>query len=291
MPYATRRLACYEKLYESGGSKAFHFFTTEARRSQTVVTDFTALYKSLNKASQALHNMFEFFNEAGPQHTAKFFSEVRFFSAVASTEGLLVRIHRAVQVAKDRMIIPGYPLHFEFREYAKIPRETFDREPVVQLFSKILINYGVDKLFGLPQDAAKTIAAKLRNKPGEQRLRDNPNFYRHGQGGNTPNNSRRLASSRIPTLTTSRGRSDQTRISVETEQGGVLPGSAKIATPMLNQSCEILQGRTTTPTQSQAPQSTQVSNSSAKRCRTQSEDGNPPQRTKRLKPDRDSSQK
>ena len=188
------------------------------------------------------------------------------------------------------MIIPGYPLHFEFREYARIPRETFDREPVVQLFSKILVNYGVDKLFGLLQDAAKTIAAKLRNKPGEQRLRDNPTFYRHGQGGDTPNNSRRLASSRIPTLTTSRGRSDQTRISVETEQGGVLPGSAKIATPMLNHSSDILQGRRTTPTQSQAPQLTQVSSSSAKRCRTQSEYGHPPQRTKRLKPDRDSSQ-
>ena len=141
MPDATRRLACYEKLDEVGESRAFHFFTIEGRRSQTATTDLTALYQSLNNASQALHNMFEFFNDAGPQHTAKFFFEVRFFSAVASTEGLLVRIHRAVQLGEGRVHIPGYLLRFEFREYARIPREEFDREPVVKLFSKILVSY------------------------------------------------------------------------------------------------------------------------------------------------------
>ena len=149
---------------------------------------------------------------------------------------------------------------------------------------------GWNKLFGLLQDAAKAIVAKLRNTPEEQRLRDNPNFYRHGQGGNTPKTSRRLASSRISTLTASRGNSDQTRNSVDTEQNGLLPGPANIATPMLNQSSDIMKGRTTTSTQSQAPQSTRVSSSSAKRCGTQSGDGSPPQRIERLKLDRDFSQ-
>lgn len=283
MPYATQRLACYEDLYGSGESKAFPFFTLRAKRSQTVTTDSTALYQSLNNASQALHNMFEFFNDAGPQHTAQFFSEVRIFSAVASTEGLLVLIHRAVQVAEDRINIPGYPLRFEFREYASIPRETFDREPVVKLFSKILVNYGVDKLFGLLQDAAETLAGKLKNEPGKRSLRQDPYFYSDGQGGTRPRDRNTPASSRMPTLTASRGRSEQNPMSVDTERSGMLLGSTNMAAPSSNQSVDMSRDGSATPTQSQPPPSPQVSSSGAKRRRNQKEDVNPPRKPKRLR--------
>ena len=248
MPDATRRLVCYERLDEIGVSKAFHFLTIEGRRSQTVTTDLTALYQSLNNSSQALHNMFEFFNDAGPQHAGKFFSEVRVFSAVASTEGLLVRIHRAAQLDEDRIHMPGYPLRFEFREYARIPRDKFDREPVVKLFSKILVSYGTDKLFGLLQDAAKTLAEKLENDPGERGLRYDPFFYRHGQGGNTPKESRTPASGELRTLTASRDRSERTRTSVDTERSEILRGPTNMAAQQSNLSVDTSPGRTATPT-------------------------------------------
>ena len=283
MPNATRRLVCYQKLDGSGELKAFHFFTIEGRRSQTVTSDLTALYQSLNNASQALHNMFEFFNDAGPQHAAKLFSEVRFFSAVASTEGLLVRIHRAVLLDEDRIHIPGYPLRFEFRKYARIPREKFDREPVVKLFSKILVSYGTEKLFGLLQDAAETLAEKLKNEPGERGLRYDPFFYSHGQGGNTPKKSRAAASSRLQTLTASRVSSEQTRMSVDTERSELLRGSTDVAAQRSNQSVDTSRGGTATRTQSQSPPSPQVSNSGAKRRNNQTDDVNPPQKTKRLR--------
>ena len=61
LPYATRRLACYEKPDELGQSRAFHFFTIEGKRSLTALQDKVAMYQNLNNASQALHNMFEFF--------------------------------------------------------------------------------------------------------------------------------------------------------------------------------------------------------------------------------------
>ena len=281
MPYATRRLACYEKPDVNGGSKAFHFFTIEGKRALIVTTDPTALYQSLNNASQALHNMFEFFNDAGPRHRAKFFSEVRFFSAVASTEGLIVRIHRAVQVAEngseDSDTIPNYPLRFEFRELERVPREKFDRETVLKLLGKILVGYGVGKLFGLLQDAAKTLTEKLKSDPGESNLRQNPNFYRHGQVGNTSRNSR------TSTLTASRGPSVQSPMSIVTERSGVLPSSATMATPRPNQSFDMSHGRTATPTQSQPPSSTQVSSPGAKRGRNQQEDGNTPEKSQRLR--------
>ena len=275
MPRATQRLACYENPYEDGECRVFHFFTIEAERSLTSGTDRTAKYQSLNNASQALHNMFEFFNDAGPRHRDKFFSQVRFFSAVASTEGLNIRIHRATRVAENDSNIPGYPLQFEFRQFAKVSRDKFDRETVLKLFGRILLGYGVEKLRGLLQDAAKTLAEKLQKEPDKFTPRMSLNFYRYGQVDNTP------ASSRKPTLTASRGRSEQSQMSLGTERSGCLPGSANMAAPWSNQSVDMLRGGTATPTQSQPPQSTQVSSPGAKRGRNQQEDGNPPEKSRR----------
>jgi hypothetical protein len=250
MPYATRRLAYYETPNRRGSSKAFHFFTIQGRRENTQ----TARYQNLNNASQALHNMFDFFQVAGPRHRDNFFSEVRFFSAVASTEGLNVRIHRAIDLGKngseDDFLTPEYPLRFEFREFVTVEEnrfyhKKFDRKTVLELFGKILVGYGVEKLYGLLQDAARDLCAKLKKDPKGFRLREDANFYRHDQVDNTPVNSR------MPTLTALGGYS--------------------------------VRSRTATPTQSQPSPSTQVSSSSAKRCRNRSEDGNPPQGTKGLR--------
>lgn len=277
MPYATQRLACYETPDRRGSSRAFHFFTIQGRRENTLA----ARYQNLNNASQALHNMFEFFQDAGPRHKDNFFSEVRIFSAIASMEGLSVRIHRAIDVSenrsKDDVHIPGYPLRFEFREFVTVEKDKFDRKTVLELFGKILVGYGVEKLHGLLQDAARDLWEKLKKDPEGMRLRENADFYRHGQVSNT------AGSSRIASLTASRGHSVQSPMSTDTERSETLPGSANMAAPMLNQSFDMLRGRTTTPTQSQAPQSTQVSTTSVKRRKDQSEDGNPLQRTKRLR--------
>ena len=121
----------------------------------------------------------------------------------------------------------------------------FDRKTVLELFGKILVGYGVEKLYGLLQDAARDLWEKLKKDPEEFMLREDANFYRHDQVDNTPVNST------LPTLTASRGYS--------------------------------VRSRTATSTQSRPSPSTQVSSSSAKRCRNRSEDGNPPQGTKRLR--------
>ena len=281
MPYATQRLACYEKPDRLGGSRVFHFFTIEGKRSLTPTDDDTAMYQSLNNASQALHNMFEFFQDAGPQHREKFFSEVRFFSAVASTEGLNVRIHRATQVAEngseDDFIIPGYPLRFEFREFVRVSKDNFDRKTVLELFGKILVSYAIEKLHGLLQDAAKALVEKLDKDPEGFKSRQNANVYRHGQDGNTPR------SSRLPTPTASRGPSVHSLMSVEAGSSGILPGSSNIAAPNPDQSFDMLRNQTVTPTQSQPPPSTQVSSSSGKRRRNRLEDGESSRRTQKPK--------
>ena len=83
LPEATQALACFENS-DAGASRIFHFLTAEAKKAIAKVEEPKALYQSLNNASQALHNMFEFFRDAGPQHEKVFFDKVRYFSAVAN---------------------------------------------------------------------------------------------------------------------------------------------------------------------------------------------------------------
>ena len=86
MPLTTKRLVCYESADEIGDARVFHFFTIEAKKTKTSTGDTVGMHQSLNNASQALHNMFEFFREAGPQHENTFFDKVRFFSVVAASK-------------------------------------------------------------------------------------------------------------------------------------------------------------------------------------------------------------
>ncbi len=188
MPSATRRLACAEKEGMQGETRVFHFFTIEAKKASTSTGSHVGQLQSLNNASQALHNMFEFFQDAGKSHQKAFFDKVRFFSVVASSEGLIIRIHRATRVPsngsakglimEDR---PEYPLRFEYREFATIPKEQFDRIKVLELLEKILLRYGAEELHPLLKGAAEALMERLGKHREEIALRADVNFYRHGQ--------------------------------------------------------------------------------------------------------------
>ena len=167
MPESTQQLACYEKLPVIGSERVFRFCTIEAKKSFLSPDGIVARNQSLNNASQSLHNMFEFFQDAGDDHKEKFFAQVRFFSVVASTEGLTIRIHRAVRDSgtEQGFIIPGYPLRFEYQEFTRVLKTKFDRRKVLETFAKIFIGYGVNELRLLLDAAAKALMAKLNSNP------------------------------------------------------------------------------------------------------------------------------
>ena len=185
LPYATRLLACYENMVNIWTPKVFHFFAIEAKKGGAASDDTVGKRQSLNNASQALHNMYEFFRDAGPQHEQVFFDQVRFFSIGASTEGLTIRIHRAINDAEDEfphgLIIPEYPLRFEYKDIFTIPKAEFSRDTVFKIFESILIHYGANELRGLLATAAKELMQKLDRDPTEILLRQNPFYYRYGQ--------------------------------------------------------------------------------------------------------------
>jgi hypothetical protein len=153
IPTAIARLICYDSDVKTAQERAFYFFTIEAKKGETTTGDSIGKCQSLNNASQALHNMFEFFRDAGPQHEDIFFDKVRFFSAVTSSDGITIRIHRATRGAEDRagrrLIMPDrpeYPLVFEHQVFCRIEKSNFDREAVISTIEKILIGYGVNEL-------------------------------------------------------------------------------------------------------------------------------------------------
>ena len=187
LPQATRRLACYESIDESARERVFHFFTIEAKKGNTSTNDNVGKRQSLNNASQALHNMFEFFREAGPKHENNFFTKVRFFSVVASTEGLTIRIHRATRVPADGsgggLIVANYPLRFVFQVFSRVQKDNdFNRETILKTFENILVGYGENELRSLLSDAAEAIVTKFRKDPSEALKRTTDlDYYRYDQ--------------------------------------------------------------------------------------------------------------
>ena len=187
MPMQT--LASFEDANEDQFS-VFHFLTIEAKKSEKTVDDRTALHQSSNCASQALFNFYEFFCDAGPDYKKKFFDKVRFFSIVTNRAGLLVRIHRAIEVPQEsrgRRVMPhdaDYLLEFEFEVLARLGGiDQFSRSKALDIMKKVL-KYAKETMCPLIQDATAAICTKL-NGPDSTFLtmRSHINTYRHGQPG------------------------------------------------------------------------------------------------------------
>ena len=201
LPETTKELACFEN-QNSGMSRIFHFLAVEGKNATTSLEDPKALYQSLNNASQALNNFYEFFQDAGPTHRQIFFDKVRFFSVVANTQGILIRIHRAIEIPQDASHLelvmpdrPEYRLNFEHREFARLTGEDgFMRERVIEIFRKML-KYAVDELSVWISAAAKDLLKKLDKNIVDYQARGKIGFYRHGQPSpktsrNTPRTSK-----------------------------------------------------------------------------------------------------
>ncbi|KIW84241.1 hypothetical protein Z517_03491 [Fonsecaea pedrosoi CBS 271.37] len=187
----TQELICYEGIRDlnNEAARAFGFFFVEAKRSRLWPDDETALNQALNDASQALHNIYEFFREAG--QTTEFFLRVRVFSATASEKGVIIRAHWACELTENTnvskaRIDPKYPLQFRHQIYQSFMGDGFDRLKVVEAFERIMVGYGQEQLLPLLKTAAKSVRVKASEayenrgrKPWESFFND----YRYGQSG------------------------------------------------------------------------------------------------------------
>jgi len=200
LPEATKGLACFENS-SSSASRIFHFLAVEAKKAMHDLDSPQALHQCLNNASQALHNMFEFFRDAGPEHEQVFYDKVRFFSVVANRKGIIVRIHRAIRKPDDasqwELVMPDQPnyrLEFEFREFQRIRGgDEFSRKRVLEVVKKIL-RYATDDLFKMINAAASKLVQNLEKDLGLYFARQEVDFYSYGQPNPKSCKSPRLTS-------------------------------------------------------------------------------------------------
>jgi hypothetical protein len=162
IPEATRRIMIYETHYDIHTSRAFHFLMIEAEITDNIASHL----QSLNSASQSLHCLYEFFNEADreevecgkpccilealtrrQEHRAafsartstfvsRFFKEVRVFTVVTTTRAITIRVHRACPASE-----PPFPSQegrppFQLRILHDYPLQ-FEHNEVVTLATDV----------------------------------------------------------------------------------------------------------------------------------------------------------
>jgi len=145
-----------EGCQEFQDERAFHFFLMEERGS---LDNQKAQFQNLNTASQALYNIYYCMKRTEDLET--FFKEVRVFSAVASTEGLSIRVHRPVKLHHEQCFNKEYPIGFQFDELGRL-RGDYSRAQANSIVYNILHTYGVLKLHPILK---KTIAQLLKLYP------------------------------------------------------------------------------------------------------------------------------
>ena len=182
LPFATQSLASYESLRYPARRRVFHFLTIEVEKGTTSTAESTALLQNLNNANQSLYSMYEFSQEAGPDHEQKFFEEVRFFSVSASTEGLFTfRIHRAIRVTEADMVTDGYPLGFTYRVFKRLQVGiNCNRDAILETLKPILLAYAEVTLSSLLKAAAETIREKSLNDDDAKKRRQTVGYDLYG---------------------------------------------------------------------------------------------------------------
>ncbi|ROV95204.1 hypothetical protein VMCG_08560 [Cytospora schulzeri] len=198
LPNELRDTVCYEGQATGKEVRVFHFLMIESKNSYKTPDDESGLCQSLNSATQSLHNMYEFFREAGEEHVQTFFDKVRVFSAVSTSKGIKIRAHRACltedarpEPAEDAepddvpamcSILEDYPLQFVYDDFFEANGSEFTREKVVSIFEQLMVGYGIKELWGYLQEAAQAIEAKCldyKNKYNKRLWRD-IGYYTHG---------------------------------------------------------------------------------------------------------------
>ncbi|KUI61524.1 hypothetical protein VP1G_08702 [Cytospora mali] len=198
LPAELREMVCYEGEATGKEGRVFHFLMIESKNTYKTLDDEVGLCQSLNNASQSLHNLYEFFREAGDEYVQIFFDRVRVFSATSTSQGIKIRAHRACLVEDARpdtaehieaddvpamsSIVDDYPLQFVYDDFFEASGSDFTREKVVSIFEKLMVGYGIRELWGHLQNAARAIEEKCIAYNDEHKLRlwRTKGYYTHG---------------------------------------------------------------------------------------------------------------
>ncbi|KAF2179600.1 hypothetical protein K469DRAFT_798766 [Zopfia rhizophila CBS 207.26] len=152
---------CPEGSEDGQMERALHFFFVEAQGKEALRDE--AELQNLNSASLALHNIYCFMREAGEE--ARFFKQVRVFSATAAYDHFSVRIHRPDRINDVQTIHQDYPVKFSFDNWEFTdPGDAHSGAKTAKIVYNILFHYGVSKLLPLLCDCTQKL---LKTKLGQ----------------------------------------------------------------------------------------------------------------------------
>ena len=142
--------------------RAFHFLSLEVKGKQGRIDNVIALRQNLNTASQALCNRYRCM--LATNDVDRFFSHVRVFSAVATTEGFWLRVHRATKMKNASAANnKAYPLEFQFHSFRGLEKG-YSKNAVSQIMGCILFEYGIQTLLPILKE---TVSSLLNSGPIE----------------------------------------------------------------------------------------------------------------------------
>ena len=134
---------CPEGCSKDQKDRAFHFFSLEVKGKRGMISNSVAENQNLNTASRALENIALLLEETGDLDTL--FKDVRVFSAVATTVGFEVRVHRAIRLSRPGTAQDGR-IGFAFAKLKEFTKP-YARSDILNIMYNILIKYGVEKLY------------------------------------------------------------------------------------------------------------------------------------------------
>lgn len=107
---------------------------------------------------------------------------MRFFSVVATTEGLTFRIHRATRVIEEAdRVTDGYPLRFLYHVFKRLQSGiNYNRDTVLETLKPILLAYAEETLFRLLKAAAEAIREKFLNNKDAKKTRQTIGYDLYG---------------------------------------------------------------------------------------------------------------
>ncbi len=139
---------------EFNNERAFYFFSMEAKGKRGQIDNQAAHFQNLSTASRALFNIYHCMKRVNELET--FFDKVRVFFAVATVEGLSLRIHRPIRLESEQCNNEEYPIGFQF-DILEHLRGAYSRAQATAIVYNVLYQYGVMKLHPILKDTVQKL--------------------------------------------------------------------------------------------------------------------------------------
>ena len=139
LPFDFMTYACPEDVYAGDANRAFPFLVLEVKGVVSTALGQEALIQSVNVASHALYNIWRYVY-GNKELEAKYFQNVRIFTAGATFNKFWVRMHRAERLpaGSNSTVREDCPLGFRFEDMIELSQESYTQARVQTILKNVM---------------------------------------------------------------------------------------------------------------------------------------------------------